>query len=88
MILTGKAKSDFESWLQNRNCNLFDMIRHRNIDKLVVSAYIIEWFDELGLWQETLDDMVCNVFDGESKRWGEIVEQTIERANKFYNLTH
>lgn len=92
MILTGKAKSDFESWVCRPNDPGYVQQMHIDLmygkTKTELYAYYIDFFDELGLWQETLDDMVCNVFDGESKKWIEIVERTLERANKFYNLTH
>lgn len=95
-LLTGKTKEYFEKWLQERNCNLYDMIRHRNIDAVVVSAYIIEWLDSVGIYINIVSDFELNfwcrilyestvIVGADMKSRSEAIEDGIKKSNKIYN---
>ena len=62
MILTGKAKEDFENYVLNKNLghdsevlisvynqeSLF--INYNNVKETLLNALIIEWFDSVGIY--------------------------------------
>ena len=59
MILTGKAKEDFEKWLKKQSFSNFNnytkyIIIHNKVytdlNELFINALIIEWFDTVGIF--------------------------------------
>ena len=61
MILTGKAKEDFENYVLNKNLghdsevliNVYNhetlFINYNNVKETLLNALIIEWFDNVGI---------------------------------------
>lgn len=98
MILTGKAKYDFESWV----CRPDDprYVQQMHIDlmygktKTELYAYYIEWFDSVGIYltigrygyQLNTDCRSITKKTGETRQ--EATEAAIIKANELYNETH
>ncbi len=95
MILTGKAKYDFESWV----CRPDDPghVQQMHIDlmygktKTELYAYYIEWLDSVGIYltigrygyQLNTDGISISRKTGESRQ--EATESALIKANEFYN---
>ena len=50
MILTGKAKEDFYKYINIEDYKLFDYVRKKYANEIVLNALIIEWFDSVGIY--------------------------------------
>ena len=50
MILTGKAKEDFYKYINTEDYKLFDYVRKKYANEIVLNALIIEWFDSVGIY--------------------------------------
>ena len=62
MILTGKAKKDFENYVLNKELghdsevliNVYNQetlfIDYKNVKKTLLNALIVEWFDSIGIY--------------------------------------
>ena len=50
MILTGKAKEDFYKYINIEDYKLFDYVRKKYANEIVLNALIIEWFDSVGIF--------------------------------------
>ena len=50
MILTGKAKEDFYRYINIEDYKLFDYVRKKYANEIVLNALIIEWFDSVGIY--------------------------------------
>ena len=101
MILTGKAKEDFEKWL---NKKMYYLGRHNfedrdnNIEDLsdnFQNTLIIEWFDSVGIY------ITSDYFELNKGFYSEILDsnfaivkptrqealtEAIKKANEYYNL--
>ena len=101
MILTGKAKEDFEKWL---NKEMYYLGRHNfedrdnNIEDLsdnFQNVLIIEWFDSVGIY------ITSDYFELNNGFYSEILDsnfaivkptrqealtEAIKKANEYYNL--
>ena len=47
MILTGKAKEDFYKYINIKDYKLFDYVRKKYANEIVLNALIIDWFDSV-----------------------------------------
>ena len=52
MILTGKAKEDFEKWLDSDEDNLCGLDLFQ-LNETCINALIIDWFDSVGIYIDT-----------------------------------
>ena len=50
MILTGKAKEDFYRYINIEDYKLFDYVRKKYANEIVLNALLIEWFDSVGIY--------------------------------------
>lgn len=101
MILTGKAKKDFEKWLENYSKD-FGTVIHASLygneweidveelfDKLPLSIQnilIIEWFESLDF---NVFDLVKNAYELDDSVSQTIIDANkyaVEKANDTYNL--
>ena len=94
MILTGKAKLDFEKWLDKQNVAPYKVMFY-DIPIVVQIAYLIEWFDSVGIiitsdyfelnkgyYSEILDSNFAIVKPTRQ----EALTEAIKKANEYYNL--
>lgn len=63
-ILTGKAKDDFEKWLNEGNHTPWIAFFY-NLPETVMNAYYVEWFDSMGIY------ILITEYDGEHL-WADI----------------
>lgn len=91
MILTGKAKEDFEKWL---NKEMYYLGRHNfedrdnNIEDLsdnFQNALIIEWFDEIKHPKIQIVKIIWNTWSNSTLSHKETVIEAIKKANEIYN---
>ena len=93
MILTGKAKLDFEKWLDKQNVAPYKVMFY-DIPIVVQIAYLIEWFDSVGIiitsdyfelnkgfYSEILDSNFAIVKPTRQ----EALTEAIKKANEIYN---
>ena len=93
MILTGKAKLDFEKWLDKQNVAPYKVMFY-DIPIVVQIAYLIEWFDSVGIiitsdyfelnkgyYSEILDSNFAIVKPTRQ----EALTEAIKKANETYN---
>lgn len=85
MILTGKAKRNFNKWLLDKYTKTIHTL---NITEQY--AYIIEWFDSVLIGEVCLWDYVFMKSFTESPKSKvlEIQQKAIVKANEIYNETH
>ena len=101
MILTGKAKKDFEKWL---NKEMYYLGRHHfedrdnNIEDLsdiFQNALIIEWFDSVGIYITSdyfelnkgfYSEVLDSNFTIVKPTRHEAITEAIKKANEYYNL--
>ena len=84
MILTGKAKEDFNKWLESDEDNLcgLDLFELNNT---CINALIIEWFDSAGhIGEDTIVQMLID-FLISCRNTSEATQTAIEKANEIYN---
>ena len=94
MILTGKAKLDFEKWLDKQNVAPYKVMFY-DIPIVVQIAYLVEWFDSVGIYvtsdyfelnkgfySEVLDSNFAII---KPTRQEALIE-AIKKANEYYNL--
>ena len=95
-LLTGKARADFENWfIDNKSVKEYADISlfHRNdvivwfydADPVIQNAFIIEWFDSLGIWKDMFYETDQEILDGNLVSWNYTIERTIELLNIQYN---
>ena len=95
MILTGKAKEDFYKYINIKDYKLFDYVRKKYANEIVLNALIIEWFDSVGIYitsdyfeltkgfySEVLDSNFAIVKPTRQ----EALTEAIKKANEYYNL--
>ena len=93
MILTGKAKLDFEKWLDKQNVAPYKVMFY-DIPIVVQIAYLVEWFDSVGIYvtsdyfelnkgfySEVLDSNFAIVKPTRQ----EALTEAIKKANEIYN---
>ena len=99
MILTGKAKEDFCTWINRDIPNKESFECEMNINDLYFKtstelyALIIEWFDSVGVYVDVVSNSQTSTFDAyvdddyiyfyHSRK--EATEQAIIKANQIYN---
>ena len=50
MILTRKEKENFYKYINIEDYKLFDYVRKKYANEIVLNALIIEWFDSVGIY--------------------------------------
>ena len=93
MILTGEAKLDFEKWLDKQNVAPYKVMFY-DIPIVVQIAYLVEWFDSVGIYvtsdyfelnkgfySEVLDSNFAIVKPTRQ----EALTEAIKKANEIYN---
>ena len=93
MILTGKAKEDFYKYINIKDYKLFDYVRKKYANEIVLNALIIDWFDSVGIiiTFDYFDLNKCfyseisnNSFSTVGTRQ-ECAKNSILKANEIYN---
>ena len=98
MILTGKAKEDFYKYINIEDYKLFDYVRKKYANEIVLNALIIEWFDSVGIYVNAeLDYLHIVWFPTINNDWNfeerefetrqEAIKEAIKKANEIYNTT-
>ena len=100
MILTGKAKKDFYKYINIKDYKLFDYVRKKYANEIVLNALIIEWFDSVGICidRDCINmEMVITDFSRGIKEEQTIIDcgveepfhnwwkKAIKKANEIYN---
>ena len=97
MILTGKAKEDFENYVLNKKLghdsevlisvynqeSLF--INYNNVKETLFNALIIEWFDEIKHPKIQIVRIIWNTWSNSTLSYKETVIEAIKKANEIYN---
>lgn len=93
MMLTGKAKQDFEDWYTARtpSAHALLLVHFYNKTELERYAWYIEWFDSIGIYltigrygyQLNTDTISITRKTGETRQ--EATKQAIIHANELYN---
>ena len=101
MILTEKAKKDFYKYINIEDYKLFDYVRKKYANEIVLNALIVEWFDSVGIYIEIsfYDDCywTYNIYSNKpvlekenanicNNRQEALIE-AIKKANEIYNST-
>lgn len=99
MLLTGKAKEDFEKWFRTKRATAkFRFWMLIETDPCVLNSVIIEWFDSVGIYIEPLKEYsfgfiihIGNYKDPISSLLGfdsrqEAITEAIKKSNELYNL--
>ena len=99
MILTGKAKKDFNKWL-NSDEDILQGLDLFQLNNTCIYALIIEWFDSVGIYINPRYNEVSEEFMPQIrfkpirnnddpkpfyKTRQEATEKAIEKANEIYN---
>lgn len=94
-MLTGKAKKDFENWflikkIKEGNNTPYKLLQWLYSDDTITISYISQWLDSIKFKGENL---FTQVFDKnfairlDFMSFNDIIKQTIEVCNTFYNNT-
>ena len=100
MILTEKAKKDFYKYINIEDYKLFDYVRKKYANEIVLNALIVEWFDSVGIYIEIsfYDDCywTYNIYSNKPvleketanicNNRQEALTEAIKKANEYYNL--
>lgn len=92
MILTGKAKEDFNKWFRENKRYL----RKSYLDDTCDNALIIEWLDSVGIFYTIIHTRLCGTFRygldylsgidwGYAEDRHEATTEAIKQANIIYN---
>ena len=99
MILTGKAKEDFYKYINIEDYKLFDYVRKKYANEIVLNALIIEWFDSVGICIDrdciNMEMVITDFRDinkeqiiidcGLEEPFPEWWKKAIKKANEIYN---
>lgn len=98
-MLTGRCKQDFELWIETNNHTPW-LVFFEGLPDTVKSAYIIEWFDNVGIYMsiepnfsifEQGNPFSCfrffidMIYYGQADTRQEATKAAIEKANELYN---
>ena len=95
MILTGKAKEDFYKYINIEDYKLFDYVRKKYANEIVLNALIIEWFDSVGIYITSdyfelnkgfYSEILNSNFAIVKPTRQEALTEAIKKANEYYNL--
>ena len=93
MILTGKAKLDFEKWLDKQNVAPYKVMFY-DIPIVVQIAYLVEWFDSVGIYITSdyfelnkgfYSEVLNSDFEIIKPTRQEALIEAIKKANEIYN---
>ena len=88
MILTGRAKQNFYKYLNIEDYKLFDYVRKKYANEIVLNALIIEWFDSIPYENSTFWEYCFEYeYSNSIKSFKEITIKAIKKANEIYNNT-
>ena len=99
MILNGKAKEDFYKYINIEDYKLFDYVRKKYANEIVLNALIVEWFDSVGICIDrdciNMEMVITDFKDVKEKQtiidcgleepFPDWWKKAIKKANEIYN---
>lgn len=94
MILTGKAKDDFNKWkIECKRLSSIEVLEFRFLSNVVQNSMIIEWLDSVGIYINTIrsvdGSIYCRILLLDKAFYGinrnDAAKKAIIQANEIYN---